>query len=348
MCLLMFLDRGLGWPLFLTASNAMTADLLRPQLRAEGYGLVRLMIGVGYVVGPLCAAGLLALGAPLATLFLIAGAGCFAYLAFVLLVLKETHPRATRSRPTTELSDGPSPFGALSLFSRSGRLHARERRRARRGHGWGQVLADRRFLSFCLVSLLPLYIFGQTYTTYPVLLTKYRDLPTASWGLLVSFIGLVMVVAQYPCVRAFRRLDPLIPVALGSLLFGLGIGLAGFVPIGWPLLVTVMALSLALALFSPLSTTVVSRMAQAEVRGRYMGAWTLVWTGGGSALGPLLGGAMLAALGPRGSSAVIIAFGIAGAALFTVLRGWGDRRRLPGRARLRRRGAAGAASADAR
>ncbi len=320
LCLLVFIDRGLGWPLFLTASNAMTADLLRPRLRATGYSLMRLMIGAGYIVGPLLAALVLALGAPLASLFLIAGGGCLAYLGFVLFLLKETHPHPTHALPAGEVSAGPAPFGVFSLFSAPARLRARARRRARAGSGWRRVLADRRFLAFCLVSLLPLFVFGQTYTTYPVLLTSYRHVPTATWGLLVSFSGLVIVVMQYPSVRVLRRLDPLYSVALGSLLFGLGIGLVAFVPLGWPLLVTVAAFSLAQAIYNPLATTVVSHMASAELRGRYMGAWTLVWTGGASALGPLLGGLMLGALGPHASCGLMIAMGLGGAGLYLALR----------------------------
>ena len=320
LCLLVFVDRGLGWPLFLTASNAMVADLVRPRLRAEGYSLVRLMIGAGYVIGPLLAAAVLALGAPLEAVFLLAGGGCLAFLGFAVFVLKETHPRGTRPRPAGEISAGPMPFGLLSLFTAPGRLRARERRRARSRSGRRRVLADRRFLAFCLVSLLPLFVFGQTYTAYPVLLTSYRHLPAATWGLLVSFSGLVIVLTQYPSVRALRRLDPLYQVALGSLLFGLGIGLGAFVPLGWPLVATVAAFSLAQAIYNPLATTVVSHMASADLRGSYMGVWTLFWTGGASALGPLLGGLMLASLGPQKSGGLLIAIGLTGAGLYALLR----------------------------
>ena len=94
-------------------------------------------------------------------------------------------------------------------------------------------------------------------------------------------------------MRVMRRLDPLHAVAVASLLFGMGMGLAAFVPLGWPLVATVGVLSVAMAMYSPMATTAVSHMAPAELRGRYMGAWTLLWTAGGSALGPLLGGALL-------------------------------------------------------
>jgi MFS family permease len=250
----------------------------------------------------------------------IAGAGCLAYLVFVLAALKETHPRGVRSGAANEFSEGPVLLGTLSLFTSRGRRRARERRRARSRPGWRAVLTDRRFLGFCLISLLPLFIFGQTYTTYPVLLTAHLHLHPGTWGLLVSFGGLVVVLTQYPCVRVLRRLDLMYQVAAGSLLFGLGIGLAVFVPLGWPLILTVVALALAQAIFVPLSSTIVSSMASADLRGRYMGSWTLVWMAGQGALGPLLGGLMLASLGPPVSSGLIIAMGIAGACLYPLLR----------------------------
>ncbi len=156
-----------------------------------------------------------------------------------------------------------------------------------------------------------------------MLLTDYLHLPEASWGLLVSVIGLVMVLAQYPAVHAVRRMDPLHAVAIASLLYGFGMGLAAFVPLGWPLLVTVGVLSVAMALFSPLATAAVSHMATPELRGRYMGTWTLVWTGGGSALAPLLGGLVLAVLGPQAMCIALLTIGAAGAGLYTVLRARG-------------------------
>jgi MFS family permease len=196
--------------------------------------------------------------------------------------------------------------------------------------GWRRVLADRRFLAFCLVSLLPLFIFGQIYTTYPVLLTSYRHVPSATWGLLVSFIGGVIVLTQVPSVRLLRRFDLLYQVALASILFGVGVGLVAFVPLGLPLLLTVAAFALAQALFVPVSTTIVSHLGSVELRGRYMGVWTLVWTAGASALGPLLGGLLLAGLGPRGSCLLVVALGLAGAGLYSLL---GTKAERPGLAR---------------
>jgi MFS family permease len=118
-----------------------------------------------------------------------------------------------------------------------------------------------------------------------------------------------------------RRLDLLYQVALASVFFGLGVGLVAFIPLGWPLVLTVVVFALAQAVFMPVSTTIVSHLGAVELRGRYMGVWTLVWTGG-SAMGPLLGGLALAALGPSVACLVIIAAGLGGAGFYALLRLW--------------------------
>jgi MFS family permease len=151
----------------------------------------------------------------------------------------------------------------------------------------------------------------------------YLHLPEAGWGVLVSVIGLVTVLAQVPTVRAVRRLDPLHAVAPASLLYGAGMGLAAFVPPGWPLVATAGMLAVATALPSPLATTAVSHLAAPELRGRYMGAWTVVWTGCGSAPAPLPGGLVPAALGPQAMCATLLAVGAAGAGLYSLLRAKG-------------------------
>ena len=91
------------------------------------------------------------------------------------------------------------------------------------------------------------------------------------------------------------------------------------VPWPWTLL-CVVSLSFGVVLLIPITSTVVSRLAPPELRGRYMGAWTLVYMGG-YALGPLLGGWALDALGGRGAFLAVAAVGLLGAALFPLLRG---------------------------
>lgn len=289
-----FCDRALGWPMYLTASNAMVADLTRERLRAEGFGMVRLVISAGTVVGPIVSAALLAAGFTIPFLFGLAGGGCLVFLALTLIFLKESRPAAVPPPTATEP-------------------------RARAGHA--TVLRDGRFLAFCAASLLPLFIFGQLYSTYPVLITGVLGVKAGTWGLLVAFNALVIVVFQYPVVKWLKRFDGLVQIALACLLFGIGVGAVAFIAPGWPLLTMIFVVALAQAIFSPVSSAIVGEMAPAHLRGRYMGVWTLVWTGGLSALGPIGGGLLMDALGPHGSYAALILLGVAGMVLFAALRG---------------------------
>jgi len=63
------------------------------------------MIGAGEVVGPLLAALLLTGRCPLSVPFVLAQAGCFAFLAFTLVALRETRPsQPARCRTSADLT----------------------------------------------------------------------------------------------------------------------------------------------------------------------------------------------------------------------------------------------------
>jgi len=134
--------------------------------------------------------------------------------------------------------------------------------------------------------------------------------------------GASTAILQYPVVRIVGRRDHMLLMALGSLCIGLGLGGSAFAP--WPWTLAFVALiSFGIVLFIPFSSTIVSHLAPAALRGRYMGVWTLVYMGG-YAIGPLFGGWALDALGGRGAFLVIAGAGVLGAALFALLLARGE------------------------
>lgn len=184
--------------------------------------------------------------------------------------------------------------------------------------GYGTMLRDRRMLVFCLVALLPLYGFGQIWVTMPIMLGDLHGVSAQQWGFTLVVYGASTALLQYPVVRLFRRRDHMLLMALASLSLALELGGSALAP--WPWTLAFVALiSMGIVLFIPFSATIVSHLAPAELRGRYMGAWTLVYMGG-YALGPLIGGWALDALGGRGAFLAIAAAGVLGAALFPLLR----------------------------
>jgi len=282
-------EAAFGWAQYLTASNAMVTDLTPLSRRAEAFSISRVALNAGITVGPLVAAPLITLDPTFRTSFLGAGLVCGVFLVMVLTLFKETRPP----------SAGRGSIG--SAF-----------------RGYGQVLRDRRMLAFCVVALLPLYGFGQIWVTMPILLGDLHGVSAGMWGILLVVYGASTAILQYPVIRVLGRFDHMLLLALASLCVGIGTGGAAFVP--WPFtFACVIVISLGIVLLIPISSTVVSHLAPTALRGRYMGSWTMVYIGG-YALGPLLGGWAIDALGGRGAFAVVAAAGLLGALLFPLLR----------------------------
>jgi MFS family permease len=291
---------ALGWPLFLTVSNAMVADLVPAERGTEAFGLVRIALNLGAVVGPMIAALSLGAGVSYGTLFVVAGGGELVLWAVLVWRLRESRPAA------------------------AAQAAARPRRAGERA-GYRLVLADRRFLAFCAVSLLPLFVYGQIVQTFPVFVTTFLHVSVSRWGVLLAFNAFLIVVLQYPLVRRLQHRRHYLLVALGSLLLGIGMG-GSSVALGfWTLALLMIAFSVGEMIFVPFATGVASEMASETERGRYMGVWSLVWVGG-QALGPLAVGWLMQHAGGRQAYVVVLAAGLLGAGLFAVLPG---ARRLP-------------------
>ncbi len=285
-------EAACGWTMFQTANNAMVADLTPPQQRARAYSLSRVAVSSGMVVGPFCGSLLLRLGAGFRTLFACGSALCLVFLVFSLLRFAETRPARLP--------------GVDSVSARA---------------GYRLVLADRRFLSLCAVTALPLYGFGQLWVTFPIALHERLGLSAASWGLLITLYALAIVLFQYPLVRRLERYDKTLLMAAGSAFVGLGMGGAALLMRSWPIVLFMLLVSLGVMLLIPISATVVSEMAPVSLRGRYMGAWTLAWTAG-TALGPTVGGPVMDLLGVRGAYLLVLACGLVGSGLFLARGRW--------------------------
>ena len=285
-----FFEGAFGWAMFLIASNAMVADLVAPDRRAEGFGIIRVAMSAGMIVGPLVAGLLLRLDPTFGLQFVASGAACAIFLGMVLLFFKETRP--ARVTDTDERS---------------------------RAGGYRIVLRDRAFVLFCAVSLLPLYGYGQLWSTLPVMLHDTLSLSPRMWGFLLALNALTAAVLQYPALRRLRGVDSMLLMSLGSALMAVGLGGATLASTVWMSAVFMVVISLGAILVLPVASTIVSHMAPVELRGRYMGVWTLVFQAG-YALGPLFGGLAIDRLGAHGAGLVIMAAGLLAAPLFVLMR----------------------------
>ena len=298
---LIVIEAAFGWAQFLTASNAMIADMTTPAQRAEAFSVSRMALNAGITLGPLFALPLLAADPSFRLNFYASGIVVAGFLVLVLTALRETRPAAVKRVSVT------------ASF-----------------RGYGVVLRDRTMMAFCLITLLPLYAFGQIWATMPVMLSDLHDVGAQRWSVAMVLYGLSMVALQYPVIRTLGEGDHMLLLSLSCLAMGAGAGASAFVP--WPAtLACIASIALGIVLLLPIASTVVSRLAPVDLRGRYMGAWTIVYMGG-YALGPLLGGWALDDLGGHVAFSVVAAACFTGAVLFPLLRG-GVRRRAAETAR---------------
>ncbi len=309
------IEAACGWSLYLTASNAMIADLVPFERRGEAYSLVRVAISVGATIGPLLASGVLGSGGSFRLSFVLGASVCGLFLLLVLACFKETRPRThavAQVPPELEYPEpaaptGPQPASPIEGAAVDG-THG----------GYARVLRDGRFLLFLAAALLPLYCFAQIWVTLPVLLSDLHGISAQTWGLLTSLYSVVSAVIQYPLVRALRHRDAVGLIAISSVLMGGALCGLAFASYGAPTVFLMLILATGVVLFMPLVPTVVSHMAPADLRGRYMGVWTLVFIGG-YGLGPLLGGWAMDALGGRSAYLVVAAVGAGGGLAFGLI-----------------------------
>jgi MFS family permease len=303
-------EAAFGWAQFITASNAMIADVTTLEQRTEAFSVSRVALNAGISLGPLIALFLLAVDPSYRLNFFASGIVCAGFLLIVLTRLRETRPATAQT------------VSVAAAF-----------------RGYGAVLRDRQMLGFCFIALLPLYAFGQIWATMPVMLADLHGVTAQRWSVAMVVYGVSMVILQYPVIRVLSGSDHILLLSLSCVAMGAGVGVAAFVP--WPAtLACIVSIALGLVLLLPIASAVVSRLAPVELRGRYMGVWTIVYMGG-YALGPLLGGWALDALGGRAAFAVVTAACLVGAALFPLLRA-GVRARIDEAGRLEAAEALGA------
>jgi len=290
--LLVAIESSIGWPLFQTASNAMVADLLPPERRQDGFSITRVSMNLGVVLGPAAAGLALGWGASFRQLFLAAAVGCSIMVGMVVLWVRESRPASAAS--------------AQKHVDATGRS------------GYGIVLADRRFLVFCAAAVLPVFCMGNFVSIYSVYITSYLDVAYGTWGWLLAMNALIVASVQYPLVRALRWKNRMVLLAVSSALLGTGIGGSAFAGSLSSLVILVAVTSLGEVLLSPVASAEVADFAPEVVRGRYMGVWTVVWSGG-AALGPAFGGWAMDAIGGREAFFVLLLVGLAGGVLFLLL-----------------------------
>lgn len=246
------------------ARQAMVADLLPEQKRAQGYGLLRVVFNLSVTIGP-AIGGFLAARSYL-TIFLTDAVISLISAVLVFLYIPETKPEAAPGSPTESMAD---------TF-----------------RGYSRVLKDRLFMLFIGGCILMGLVYMNMNTTLGVYLRDNHGIPESGYGFILSLNALMVVLFQFPITRRIEGYPPMLMMALGMLLYTIGFAMYGFVSTYTLFLLAMVIITIGEMLVAPVSQALTARLAPEDMRGRYMAIFGFSW-GISFAIGPLLAGMVM-------------------------------------------------------
>jgi MFS family permease len=252
------------------AQNAMVADLLPEEKRAQGYGLIRVAFNLSVTIGPVIG-GLLATRSYLA-LFIADAVISLITATVVWRYLPETRPEPQAGAPQESVA---STFG-----------------------GYFRVLRDLPFLMFMGACVLMTLVYMNMNTTLGVYLRDAHGVPEAGYGYILSLNAAMVVLFQFGITRRIEKRPPLLMMALGSALYAIGFAMYGFVSTYLLFMLAMVIITIGEMIVAPVGQALVAKFAPEAMRGRYMAVFGYSW-GISFMIGPYLAGLVLDNYDPR-------------------------------------------------
>jgi MFS family permease len=232
------------------AHQAMIADILPEMQRAEGFGILRVVANISWIIGPTIG-GLIANRSYLYLFIIDAVISCFVAALFYLFI-PETKPETTA---------GTQSQSVLQAFA-----------------GYGVALKDLAFVAFIFAGMLMLLAYQQMYSSLSVYLRDNHDIDPQGYGFLMSVSAITVILFQFWVTRRIKHSPPFLMMALGSLFYMIGFGLFGFVTAYWLFALNIVIITIGEMIVMPTSQALAANFAPEDMRGRYMAVFGLTWT----------------------------------------------------------------------
>jgi MFS family permease len=251
------------------AQQALVADLLPEEQRAEGFGILRVAVNLAVTIGPVIG-GFLAARSYL-LLFISDAVASLITAVIVYVALKETRQA---------LAEGEQEQTIGQTF-----------------RGYLKVVGDSAFVWFLVASILMVMVYMQMNTTLAVYLRDIHGISEQGFGYILSLNAAMVVLFQFGITRRINRYRPLWIMTAGTLLYALGFAMYGFVSLYALFLVAMAIITVGEMLVTPVSQSIVARLAPEDMRGRYMAVYGFSWLLP-IAFGPLLAGLVMDYVNP--------------------------------------------------
>ena len=157
------------------ARQAMIADLLPEEKRQEGFGILRVVGNMAWIVGPTIG-GFIAARSYF-TLFVLDAVISSVVAVIFFLYIKETKPESSGE-----------PESILKTFS-----------------GYGTVLRDYAYVAFLFVSMLMGLVYQQMYNSLSVYLRDSHGIEPQGYGFLMTTSAITVILFQFQTTRAIKK-----------------------------------------------------------------------------------------------------------------------------------------------
>jgi MFS family permease len=231
------------------AHGAMIADILPEEKRQEGFGVLRVVGNLAWIIGPTIG-GFVAGKSFLALFIADAIISCIVAFLFYLLI-PETKP---------EPHPGHVSEGILKTFA-----------------GYSKVLRNGAFMAFLMAGMLMGIVYQQMYNSLSVFLNKYHNVPAQGYGVMLTASAIVVILFQFSVTRYSKKKPPFVVMAFGTIFYMLGFSMFGFVSQYWLFVTAIVVITLGEMLVVPTSQSLATNFAPEDMRGRYMGVFGMVW-----------------------------------------------------------------------
>lgn len=265
--LLMILGGSL-MPLYRVGADAMMADLVPPEKRADGYSLIRMANNLGIAIGPMV--GGFVAGASYTYAFLGAAIGLSSYGFLTLFLAHETLERNPAGR------------------ERGGERFA----------GYDRIFRDGRFVQFVLGTVGVTIAVQMMWSMLAVYTTRNYQLTESQYGWLPATNALMVVTLQFMITQFTKKRPTLLMMAAGGAVYTLGVFSVSLGSQFWHFWLSMVIFTLGELILVPTGTTHAANLAPADMRGRYMSLYGLTWNVA-QMLGAPMGGLLSDNLGPK-------------------------------------------------
>lgn len=231
------------------AHGAMVADILPEEKRQEGFGMLRVVNNMSWLVGPTIA-GFVASKSFTALFISDAIISCIVAVIFYRAIPEskpEPHPSAQHETILQTLA------------------------------GYGYVLRDLAFMAFITACILMTTTYQQMYNSLSVYLRDVHGIQPQGYGILLSTSAITVIIFQFWTTRQIKRYPPFLMMALGAIFYAIGFSLFGVFATLPLFMLNIIIITIGEMIVMPILQAVVANFAPVEMRGRYMAISGLTW-----------------------------------------------------------------------